>query len=79
MKTILEVEALLRSKGVALGGYSGNYEFWNIKEHQTQKGCWRGGAKNLKGVLERYMDYSDDQIHLMPKKMQKIINCLNIP
>lgn len=74
---ILQVESILRSKGVALGGYSGNYEFWNIKEHQTKKGCWRGGAKNLKEVLDQYMDFSDDKIHLLPKKMQDHINCIN--
>lgn len=58
---ILQVEKILRSEGVALGGYPGNYEFWNMKQHQDKniKGYLIGCSTNLKGVLERYKDFTD--------------------
>jgi len=78
---ILEVEKILRSEGVALGGYSGNYEFWNMKEfnNKKNKGYWKGYASNLTQVLNRYKDFTDGQIHLYPQKMQDLISRVDIP
>jgi hypothetical protein len=76
---IRDVEMILRSEGVALGGYSGNYEFWNMNEHTTKKGYWKGYARNLQDVMKHYKDFTDAQIHLYPKKMQDIVNRISIP
>ena len=79
---ISQVEKILRSEGVALGGYSGNYEFWNMRTRygnlKTEEGCWIGRASNLKQVMEQYKDHTDDNIHLLPGKMKDLVNRIDI-
>ena len=77
--TIKQVETQLRAEGVALGKYSGYYEFWNIKQHDSKKGCWRGVARNLNGVLEEYKNYTDSNIKKEGKRRHDLINKLKFP
>lgn len=75
--TILEVEKQLRSEGVALMKWGKEYEFWNIKDKAKNGHTWVGGALRLTEVLQRYKDYTDDNIHLEGKRRAAIINRLS--